>query len=690
MERRKSDRRRNNANEEPNVLDLIRIVFKRAFLVAVITLLPTVSAFIYLKKLPDMYKATASVLLEAQEINLADFNDILTGMKFDNLTVPTQVQVIGSPALIKRTLATLDLAMDSKGALKKRSTIADESGTAAQGADRDAQDYKIFKAFSDALDVKQQGTSRVIEITFTSSEAALAAEVVNAHAEQYLLSKQKDKQDLAKTIDTWLTKQIGDLKDQSLKKSRAAQQFRAENGMVQGEGSQELIFAQISSLAKEIARIESKALDLQARHELMSKNGAYGTSDVVGSPLIQELKSRASLSAQKLKSLRSQYGPNHPEVTAARDEVAQINRDLDREVSNIKKSVENELVAVRNQQQILERNLETLQTAASGMQEKMIMLQTLKTEEQASMNLLDSFLARSEEIKSQIDFTRPDVSISSLADIPRDPVSSKKLLILLAVSAFSFMVALCVVFVLEISERGLKTRDEINKLAGLSVTGALPRTRLPISNIIKNDRSLFIEEIKRLFIHISAEGKGKTLLFTSSRRGEGKSTLAAAVAYYMRNIGLKVLLIDADTLNPVMAGVTMTPPSPGLYEMLSGRQPPDKAYSRDRHGLFVMPSGERTPYLSDLILGGKLQPYLERLRTQFDFIIFDCAPVLSVSDAEALSALVDQTLIVLEWGVTPREEFVKAAEILIKTSKVKPSVVFNKVRLSEIESFRVY
>lgn len=689
MDRRKTDRRKNTDEVDvPDIREILRILYKRRWLLILLICLPVMAGLVYLKTKPDTYKATASVLLETQEIKLADFSDILSSMKFDNLTVPTQVQVIASPSLIRQTIDLLGIKQDEKGTLflgdPSQNSVKEPS--VAEFEPESSDRYQIFKTFLSNLDVKQQGTSRVIEISFRSSDPFMAARVANTHAKQYMFSREQDKKKLAERLDKWLTDEILDLKEQSLKKSRLAQQFRAENGMIQGKNSQELIYQQISDLAAQLAEIDTRVVDLHARSEMLQSGNPHNITDIVQSRLIQDLKARASLAAQKLQSLRAELGANHPEVLGAREELLQINTDIAREVSNIKKSIQNELTTVTKQKTLLEEKLGQLQKQADGLQEKMITLQALQLEEQASSKMLDSFLARSEEIKSQIDFTRPDVSIVSLAEIPGEPAGSKKMLILAAICAFSVFFAVSTVFFLELGDNGLRSIDEISKITGLTVLGSLPRSRMPIAGVLNKDRSVYVEEMKRIFIHLNAQEKAQTILVTSSRRGEGKTTVASSLAYYMHNLGIKTLLIDADTLVPVIAGVTMIEEKPGFSEMLSGKGELGEIVAKDKFGLAVIPAGEPHPYIADMLLAGKLLAPLQTLKEKYECIIFDCAPVLTVSDAEILTGQVDQVIMVLEWAKTPKEEFRKAAAIIRNLAKNAPNVILNKVKFSELRS----
>ncbi|MBK9584303.1 MAG: AAA family ATPase [Alphaproteobacteria bacterium] len=216
---------------------------------------------------------------------------------------------------------------------------------------------------------------------------------------------------------------------------------------------------------------------------------------------------------------------------------------------------------------------------------------------------------------------------------------------------------------LEVGHQGIKTREDIYKLSGFDLLGTLPRARLPISDVLKKDRSHYVEEIKRIFIHLNAQENGKTILFTSARRGEGKTTVAASIAYYMNNIGLKTLLIDADTLAPVIAGVAMVREHPGFFELMAGKKSLQDVIVKDKHGLSIIPCGEPNPYISDLLLAGKLEKPLEILRTSTTALFLMAARCWGIrcgnSGRNGRSGRHGPGS-----GKTPREEFVKAAEIL--------------------------
>ena len=685
MDRRRNDRRSDSSDiYVPDILEILEILHKRRWLIVILVSLPMLAGMFYIKSKPDSYRATSSVLLETHEINLANFRDITTGMKYDNFTVPTQVQMIISSDMILKTIDYLGLRKDEYGKIVRMRTNARASNRDSLPPIDDKEKFEIYKFVSENLSVKPKDASRVIEISFRSENPTLATAITNTHAQLYVQSREEEKKALAEKLDEWISSEIIKLKGESIAKSRRVQEFRSAHGMIQGKNSRELIYQQISSTATEIDKIETQEVDLKARIEVLKTSNPHTIADVVGSRLIQDLKSRASQAAQRLQALRAEHGANHPSIISTNKELQQINRDINREIVNIKTSIQNELDTVQKQKTLLNAKLDDLQIAAETFQEKQITLQTLQVEEKASSKLLDNFLARSEEIKSQIDFTRPDVKIVSMAQVPGEPSGSKKLITMIIVTAFSSVFALGVVFLLEIGNKGIEKKDEVMKLSGFSLLGSLPFEKLPITSVLKKQRSLYLEGIKRIYIHIDSLDDNKTILITSPHSGEGKTTIASSLAYYMTNLGKKVLLVDADTISPSVAGVTVVDSTPGLFELLAGKNSIEDVIKTDEKGLHILPAGEPDETMSDLLLNEKLKDTVDALAEHFDFIIIDSAPVMTVSDGEMLAKITDHVIVVVEWLKTPREDFVKTANVLRYLARHTPSVILNKIKSTEI------
>lgn len=681
MNRRKTDRMSDNAQEIhiPKVRDIFNIFLKRRFLITFLLFPPIILGGIYIKNKPDLYQATATVLIENQQYNLTDFNDVLGDVKFDNLTVPTQVQVISSPNLAQETIKTLNLEEgDNKNIVIKSLENQNHQSDSAVGS------FQITQNFLKNLSVKQQGASRIIEISYKSQNPEIAAFVANGHAKQYVYAQIRVKKQQANILNNWISKQIVQLKEESIKKSRAAQKFRSDTGMVFGKNSQELVYQQISDIAAQITSIETKEMDLKARQDMLSGKSGSNIIEVVDSYLIQSLKSELSSASQKLQSLRSDQGERHPQVVALRQEIDQINGDIAREISNIKKSIQNDLGTITKQKELLKSKLLNLQKEADVSQVNQITLQSLQVEEAASAKILDSFLERSEQIKSQIDFTRPDVRIVSFADIPAKPIGFQKNLIILIIVGFSLILALSIAILVEHLDDRIRNKDEIRRLLNLKAVGLFPKEINPIKSTLERKRTAFTEEIKRVYIHLSTESKNKTIVFCSSHHDEGKSTIALSLGYYLVSIGKNVIVVDADTFYPSLSKMAMIPQEPGFYELLSGISTLNQTIIRDKYGLSFIVSGEQTSFISDLLMAGKFDKYLAILKEKYDYVLIDSSNVLLTSEVEVVARLADQVILVAEWGKTSIRKIKAASEILRQFTTTPPLLIINKMKASEL------
>lgn len=674
MDRRKTDRR-DNRNSDIYMLDIkamMDILAKRKVLMVGLMLLILIPGITFIMLRQNVYKATTSVLIENQELNLAEFQDVLPPGKFDEVTVETQTRVIASPKIIHLTLDALEEQNkpdSEKDAPKDQTAIKTEHENAAR--------YVELLTFLNNLDVTAQGRSRLIDISYTSKDPLQAANIVNTHAQQYVQYQIASKKEQVELLNKWITEQVANLKKQGQIKGQAVQDFRKEAGIMLGKDSEDLIYQQISDISAQLIPIETQKMALQAKLDAgAQKRGTI--NDVVTSALIQNLKTQASSAEQELKALQSQYGPDHPEVLAAQQKVKQANADIGREIGNIKSSVKTELDAATKQEQLLRDRLDALNKQAGDLRSKETMLESLEAEETANRTLLDNFLSRYEEIKSQLDLTRADVHIVSPAEIPTTPVGIKKSILGLLVGLFAVVFAIGATLLLELLDHGIENSEDVKKLLNLKLIGLLPKTRNPLGQTASGERTGYTEEIKRIYLALSAKKIPQSIMFTACRAGEGKSTAALSLANYLQSIRAKVVIIDANTSSPSLSTLAGTNAVPGFAELMTGSFDAAKAIHKDGNGLSVVPIGNLASHPVDLLASESFQRLVTGLKTQYDFVLIDCAPVLTTTDAEIIAGMVDQTVLVIEWAKTPKKKLKKVAEILRQYAKDVPNVILNK------------
>jgi capsular exopolysaccharide synthesis family protein len=171
------------------------------------------------------------------------------------------------------------------------------------------------------------------------------------------------------------------------------------------------------------------------------------------------------------------------------------------------------------------------------------------------------------------------------------------------------------------------------------------------------------------------------LSITSSLAGEGKSTVSSNLAVALAQTGARVLLVDADLRRPTIAGLLRLEGSVGLTTVLAGQAPlVDVVQQWGEHGLHVLPSGPLPPNPAELLGSPVMRRLVEQMRRDYDYVVFDSAPLLPVADAVVLSRVVDGTVVVAQAGRVRRGQVVRALANLEQVSAPVVGLVLNRVR----------
>lgn len=149
------------------------------------------------------------------------------------------------------------------------------------------------------------------------------------------------------------------------------------------------------------------------------------------------------------------------------------------------------------------------------------------------------------------------------------------------------------------------------------------------------------------------EGMPRTLLVTSARPGEGKSTTAFALAAISARLGLRVLLIDADLRRSSRRGRADAASTPGLSSYLAGAAGFDEVLQqRGASEPSLIPAGATPPDPVELISGPRLSTLLAEAAERFELVIVDSPPVMGIADATLLASVAEGTLLVVQSGAT--------------------------------------
>jgi protein-tyrosine kinase len=202
---------------------------------------------------------------------------------------------------------------------------------------------------------------------------------------------------------------------------------------------------------------------------------------------------------------------------------------------------------------------------------------------------------------------------------------------------------------------------------------------------ISDSKSIIAEQFRTIRTNISfsvTDTDSKTILVTSSTRGEGKSTNTANLGVAFAQEGKNVLIVDADMRIPTLHHTFDIFNTVGLSTILSKQDEFNRAIQETPIvGLHVLPSGPIPPNPAELLSSITFSTFLEEMKKVYNIIIFDAPPLLSVSDAQILSHQCDGTLLIIHSGVAEKEDVVKAKYILTSSQAKILGVVLNQYKM---------
>lgn len=186
------------------------------------------------------------------------------------------------------------------------------------------------------------------------------------------------------------------------------------------------------------------------------------------------------------------------------------------------------------------------------------------------------------------------------------------------------------------------------------------------------------------------DGELKTIMFTSSGPGEGKSTTIANTAVALAQSGKQVILVDCDLRKPVQHKI-FSKKNRGLTNILVEEIEANHFIQNTQvENLRLLTSGPIPPNPSELLGSAKMLELITYLKTQADYVIIDAPPVIAVTDASVLASKVDGITLIVNSGSVRPEMAQKAKELLIKANGHLLGVILNRIEIEEEHAYYYY
>lgn len=700
-----------------NALDWRRwiLAFRRRFrLFAAVAVAIFVAAIALTLQATPLYTATASVVMDTRKERVVDTEQVLSDLPNDSAVVDTEVEILRSGQLAGRVVKALKLEEDPEfnGALRKPTglsgLIASVKGLFGAAApaprrltplEQQRQYEGVVGGVQSRLSVQRSGLTYVIRIGFRSEDPAKAAVIANKFAELYLLEQLEAKFEATNQATRWLNQQLEGLRQQVLRDEAAVQQFKIANNLLSASGAtltEQEISTYNQSLAQARAQLaEDEARLSAAKIQLGRASQGADVGDAVTSGLISSLRGQRAEALSRIAELQGRYGERHPEMLKARRQLSEIDTQIQQEIRSIIANLETKVQVSRQRAAAVAGSLGGAKGTLAANNRAMVRLNELERNAEASRTLYESYLNRYKQTSSQGGIGQSDARIVTKAKVPGAPSSpdvNRNLMLglMLALGAG----AAAVVFA-ETLDAGLATADDVERRLDTAYLGSIPllasvaddATDSPVDFVVSKPLSSFSEAFRSLNAAITYARLGETVklvAITSALPGEGKTTTAVCLARSAALQGRKVVIVDCDLRRQTVNRLLQEEPRVGLLEVLNGEATLQQAISVDTAtGANVLPLAPSKFTPKDVFGTATMDRLLAELRSRYDLVILDTAPVMPVADTRVLAHKADLVVFLARWRKTPQPAIEAAFRLLGTTGASVGGVVLTQVDIKQ-------
>ncbi len=335
-----------------------------------------------------------------------------------------------------------------------------------------------------------------------------------------------------------------------------------------------------------------------------------------------------------------------------------VEHQLKREFTGDDSSSSTALKVLQGQAQFKKSQLDEIQRQYDEQLEKVSNLSgfssDLLTKRQELMALQESNHELSREMsRLEVDLQAEDrIQRVQHATIPNEGSYFIKMVEVVGGGILTLFGALLAVTLWDYKAKRLNSTNDIQNAIRMPVIGTIPSLRGGITNLIggrgasEANIADSTDSIRAAILYGGQGKKLKSVLVTSAVGHEGKSTVASQLAVSLARAGQRTLLVDADVRNPQQHAVFGLPLDRGLCDVIRGQATVEEVVqATPAEGLWILPAGRYDMAVMQAISGPALPKMMDRLESQFDFVIMDSGPVLTGPGAMICGQHVDAAVI---------------------------------------------
>lgn len=652
----------------PLIQQYLRIAMRWKYVIIGVTVACIVLGLIATLLMTPKYTATATVEIAREASQVTNIQGVERDTSIaDQEFYQTQYGLLKSRALSERVATQLRLVDDPNffkmfGAKTDNPAFAltNNRYTAAGRAERQRVAGEILNR---NVSINPTRLSRLVDIAFTSPQAAFSARVANAWADNFIQTNLERKVQATSYGRNLLERQL-QLQKQRLDESQRQlvsyassqeiinlpAQNTGSNGPVTSERS--IIADDLAALNKALTEATADRIGAEARYRSGGSGGA--STEALGNVAINNLRQRRAELAAQYQQLMVQFEPGYPTAQALKSQIDQLDRAIGREEARVGGSIEGAYRAAAARENALQSRVDQLKSSYLDDRRRSIQYNIYQQEVDTNRALYDGLLQRYKEIGIANGVGVNNISVVDTADEPRKPSSPRLFLNLLVSLLGGLALGTVAAFALEQMDEAFGDPGEVERKLGLPLLGSVPKVddeRAPRDELLdrKSDLVDAYLAISTNLGFTTEHGAPRSFSVTSTRPAEGKSTTALALATMLGRAGKRVIIVDGDMRSPSIHHLGNVGHERGLSNFLAGEETIEPlTFQMPDLGLTAMSAGPIPPNAAELLTGNRLSTLVDRLLEEYDHVVIDSPPVMGLADAPLIAARVEGVVYAVE------------------------------------------
>jgi polysaccharide biosynthesis transport protein len=699
-------------SQESMLQDYLRILSKRKWIIAVSALLIVSVVGLSTLRATPVYVAVGSIAINKVDPMMFSLKDSSAGESeyYDPADLDTEVRILKSDLLALQVIRQLNLDKSN----------GDASGTAGLGLATDsaadtARTSAALANFKGNLQVSLVPNTRIIEIRYRSPNKDLTARAVNTLTSTYVEQNFKTRFESTMQASDWLSKQLVDLQIKVETSQEKLVKYQKEHEILGIDDKQNITTAKLDELNRELTAAEAARMDKEAIYRSIQTNDpeaiSSGSADnsnkpsMAGTGLLEKLREQEADLKIQIAQMNTQFGPSYPKLAQLNSQLKEVGSQIQIETKKALSRLHGEYVAAQQRENMLHAALDQQKAEANKLNESAIEYSLLKRDLDSNRTLYEGLLEKLKEAGVTAGLRSNNFRIVDVARVPTSPAEPNMPRNLAYALALGLTTGIGLAFVLEGMDNTVRTPEQAQAISALPSLGMIPlgsrnRGEIPSAKRLalassreavelvtqERPKSQMAESYRALrtsLLLTSLGGPPKVILITSALPEEGKTTTSLNCAIVLAQRGTRVLLIDADLRRPSIHKTLGMGPRIGLSNVLTGSSTVEQAIvpSGVLANLFVLPAGTPPPNPAELLGSKNMKDILDQLREQYDHIIVDTPPTLSVTDAVIMSIWADRVVLVIRSGHTTKQALRRARDTLMQVNARVCGVLMNAVDL---------